>query len=707
MEHPFLNESFRIPWSKLSAEHVQPDIERALFEAQKKIDAVASQNLGTLTFESTLLAIEKATEVLSNAWSKVKHLQSVCSTQPLREVANAMVPKVSEFYARIFLNEQLWNVIKTFATTKEGQSLEGARRRLLDEMLADFRDNGADLSPENKKHIRTLKAQLAQTTQKYSENVLDATNAWDLIVEDEALLAGLPTSARDAARQAACEKDPAYQKKSAWRFTLQMPSYLPAMQYLENDGLRHKIWEAWAAVGQGEPYDNTERIWKILCMRKELAQRLGKSSFVDHILERRMVKNKTVAQNFIQDLHDRIEPAFQHECQELEHYKAEATGQPVEPLEPWESAYWSEKQRQTHYAFDEETLRPYFPIDGVIQGMFHIAEKIFSIIIQERPTIFMDPTTGLKTEKRPVGCSLSEPTVEVWHPEVKCYDIQDKGGTLLGSFYADWHPRKTKQGGAWMAELKTGGPNDNNTFEPHIGVICGNLTPYLDDRPALLTHREVETIFHEFGHLLHHLLGTVEVKSLNGCSTVWDFIELPSQIMENWCWERESLDLFARHYETDEPIPEDLFQKMQSARNYQAARTTMRQLYLGKMDFELHLHSPQDWSGDLDQLLEQKLAGYSPPYKTQPPSIVRHFLHLFSSSTGYAAGYYSYKWAEVLDADAFTRFQTEGILNPEVGMEFRDKILSKGNSARAEELFKNFMGRDPDLNALLIRCGLN
>lgn len=707
MEHPFLNESFYIPWSQLTAEHVRPDIETALSKAQKKIDAIAHQDLKTLTFKNTLLALDNATEELNRAWSKVKHLQNVCSTQPFREASNAMVPKVSEFYARIFLNEQLWTVIKTFAATPEAQSLQGTRRRLLNETIADFEDNGADLSPEDKKRVKALKGQLAQVTQRYSENVLDATNGWDLIVKDEAFLAGLPTSARDAARQAACEKDPAYCKQSAWRFTLHMPSYLPAMQYLENDALRRQIWEAWAAVGHTRPYDNTELIWKILRLRHELAQRLGKTSFVDYILERRMVKNKTAAQNFTKDLHDRIEPAFQRECRELQHYKAEVTGQPVEPLQPWESAYWSEKQRQAHYAFDEETLRPYFPIDGVIKGLFHIAEKIFSIVITERPTLFIDSTTGEETENRPEGCSPSVQPVEVWHPEVKCYAVRDQEGTFLGSFYADWHPRESKQGGAWMHHLVTGGPVPDGTFEPHLGVICGNLTPTIDGRPALLKHREVETIFHEFGHLLHQLLGTVEIRSLNGCDAVWDFIELPSQIMENWCWERESLDLFARHYQTDEPIPQELFQKMQSARNYQAALITMRQLSFGKMDLDLHLYSTEDWSGNLDQLIEKSLATYSPPYKTQPPSIVRHFLHLFSSPTGYAAGYYSYKWAEVLDADAFTRFKKEGILNPEVGMDFRNKILSKGNSAPAEQLFRDFMGRDPDLNALLIRCGLN
>jgi oligopeptidase A len=419
-------------------------------------------------------------------------------------------------------------------------------------------------------------------------------------------------------------------------------------------------------------------------LRQEEAALLGRPHFADHVLQRRMAKSGGQALAFVEDLQRRAAPAFARECRELEEFKARCTGEPVGPLKAWEVAFWAEKLRRERYAFDDEALRPYLPMDRVIAGLFELAHRVFSLRITERPA----------------------GAVEVWHPEVRYYDLHDTSGRHLGSFYADWHPRESKRGGAWMGYLITGGPQPDGSRKPHLGYICGNLTPPADGRPALLTHREVETIFHEFGHLLHHLLGEVEVKSLNGVNVAWDFVELPSQIMENWCWERESLDLFARHHETGAPIPEEIFTRMTAARNFRSACGTMRQVQFAKMDLLLHTRTEEFLGDELEARIRAAVQDTMIP--TEPPgrTILLRFNHLFSDAVGYAAGYYSYKWAEVLDADAFTRFKREGIFNATTGADFVRHILSRGNSADPAELYRSFMGRDPELNALLERSGL-
>ncbi|MGC6455529.1 MAG: M3 family metallopeptidase [Coraliomargaritaceae bacterium] len=676
-EHPFLDTDFPIRWSALHPSAVEPDISKALKDADQAIHSIIADK-NPPSYKTTFCALEKALEPLQRAWGIIGHLDAVCNNPELRTSYNAMLPKVSAFFAAIPLNQELWQALKAFGDTSSQADLSPTQRRHVEETMADFREQGADLPPEQKKRAAEIQQRLSELTQKYSENCLDATNAWEKVVTDVDSLGGLPDSALAAARQSAVEKG----YEESWRFTLQAPSFIAVMTHANDEVLRREVWQAYSAIGRVAPCDNQPLVPEILALRHEFAQLVGRKNFADHVTTRRMVGSGQNALDFTDRLHRRLVQAFEQETQALRLFKAESTNTTPDLLEPWETAYWAEKMRRAQYDFDEEALRPYFPIDRVINGLFNIAGTLFGIRIEENKS------------------------VETWHPEVKFYTLFDRhSDEQLGAFYADWHPRESKRGGAWMNFLTTGS-RDGAERSPHLGLICGNLSPAVEDKPALLTHREVETIFHEFGHLLHHLCGEVEVKSLNGVNVAWDFVELPSQIMENWCWERESLDQFACHYETGETIPEELFNKMIAARNFRKADANIRQLAFGKMDLDLHIHWPSAESTDLEAFIRKQLQDYRAEYKTEPPSNVFHFGHLFSDPTGYAAGYYSYKWAEVLDADAFSRFREEGILNASTGADFRRTILAQGNAAPPAQLFRDFMGRDPDPEALLRRDGL-
>jgi oligopeptidase A len=681
---PFLDPTFAVRWTQHTPEQIAPAIEAALSGAQSAIDSIAQRDLAALTYANTFLDLEQATEELNYAWGKVTHLQSVDDSPALRDAHNALLPAVSAFFARIALNPALWLRLKTFAATPAAAALTGIHRRFVDETVEEFRQAGADLPEAQRARLEALQTELAEVTQKYGENVLDATNAWELLVNEEARLRGLPEHAIATAKRSAEAKGLGTPEAPAWRFTLHQPSQEPVMTYADDETLRREVWTAATAVGAQAPHDNASLVQKIIALRDEKARLLGKPNFADLVLARRMAGSGDQALAFIADMHRRAGAAFVRECAELEEFKARQTGAPRAVLKAWEVGYWSEKLRQERYDFDDEVLRPYLPMDRVIAGLFDLAGRVF----------------GLRITERPAG------SVEVWHPEVKFYDLHDAAGRHLGSFYADWYPREPKRGGAWMGYLVTGGPQPDGSRAPHLGYICGNLTPPAEGKPALLAHDEVETIFHEFGHLLHHLLGEVEIKSLNGVNVAWDFVELPSQIMENWCWQRESLDLFARHHETGAPIPAEIFQKMTAAKNFRSACATIRQVQFARMDLLLHMRAPEFATGDIEAQARALVADCMIPTEPAGRTIVKRFGHLFSDPVGYAAGYYSYKWAEVLDADAFTRFQREGVFNAQVGAEFVAHILSQGNSAEPAELYRRFMGRDPDLAALLVRNGL-
>ncbi len=696
--HPFNDPAFHIRWSTLIPAAVEPDIQVGLADAKAAIAAICAQNLSALTYENTILALENAAQTLNRAWGRLQHLDSVADEPEQRAALNRVLPEVSSFYSSITLNQELWNVIKAFANSANVEQLSPIRRRHTEETVLDFLHSGADLPPEQKNRIAEIDARLSQLTQQYGEHVLDSTNAWEIVITDEAKLAGLPDSALAAAAANARSKGFGSDDSPAWRFSLQQPSMSPVMQHADDDELRKNIWHAAANVAAQGEFDNSALVAEILDLRYEKATILGHKNFADLTTQRRMAKNGAAALSFVEDLHQRISGQFHREYRELCAYKAEKTATPCETIEPWEFSYWAEKRRKEQFDFDDEILRPYFPVDRVMSGMFQLCSNLFHIDIRQIPTTFAEKGSAAPASEHP----------ETWHPEVTFYELLDQSsGEHLGSFYADWHPRESKRGGAWMNQLETGSPPTATTpRQPHLGLITGNMSPPVDGKTALLTHYEVETIFHEFGHLLHGLLGNVEVKSLSGTNVPWDFVELPSQIMENFCWARESLDFFARHHETNEPIPEPIYQKMIAAKNYMSATTCMAQLAHGKLDLELHIHWQNHRGTDLDTLERSILADYRAPRKTIAPGMIRRFNHLFSAPTGYAAGYYSYKWAEVLDADAFTRFEQEGLTNPTTGMAFREHILSKGNSEPVDDLYRRFMGRDPSLEPLLKRSGL-
>jgi oligopeptidase A len=673
--NPLLQIQFRIPFDQIRAENVEPAIAGLLTDARAELGQLTSEP-SPRTFANTMQRLDNLTERLEYAMQIVRNLEAVATTPELRAAYNAVQPRVSEFYSSLPLNEALWRAVQGYSQTGEARNLAGVRKRFLEKTIDNFRRHGAELDAPGKKRIAEIDVELSKQTMRFAENVLDSTNQYEWVITDERQLAGLPESARAMARTSAASKGLA---EPSWRFTLQGPSYLAVMTYLDDPQLRRKVYEAFTNRATEEKFDNRPLLRGILELRLEKARLLGYRDFADLVLEDRMARSGERAQQFLNDLKQKTASQFHKESAELLAFSEKAK------LYPWDIAYYAEKQRAARYDFDEEALRPYFPLDRVVSGMFEIVHRLYGIRVVER--------NG----------------VPAWDAQVKYYEIYDdsqaSGSRLVGAFYADWFPRENKRGGAWMDAFITGLPRSDGD-EPHLGLICGNLTPPTEDRPSLLTHREVQTIFHEFGHLLHHCLSRVELRGLAGVNVAWDFVELPSQIMENWCWERDALDLFARHYQTGQPIPGELFEKMRNARNFRAANAQMRQLGFSIVDLALHRDVDPNSGVDLLDFARGILQEFSAAELPEHYAMIVSFTHLFSSPVGYGAGYYSYKWSEVLDADAFTLFQRGGIFSREVGGRFREEILAKGDSEDPADLYRSFMGRDPDPNALLERSGL-
>jgi oligopeptidase A len=668
---PLLAEQFPIQFAEVKAGQVEPVMQLLLEQMNQRLADLGGSHTPR-TYSSVVLELDQMTEPLDFAMAVVRHLESVVTTPELRAAYNAVQEPVSMFYTSIPLNGAVWAAVKQVEETTDPATLEPVHRRLLQKTVSGFRRAGADLDAAGKKKLEELDVALTKATTKFSENVLDATNAYELLISEESKLAGLPESARMAARESAKSKG-----REGWRLTLQAPSLTAALTYLDDRDIRRDLWQASNRRATNGEYDNRTLITEILRLRREKAELLGYRDFADLVLEERMAHTGAHAQEFLEDLKQKTQPFFTRENESL---RAMGTQLGYETIEPWDVAYIAEKQRLALYNFDEEELRPYFELERVVAGMFDIFSRVFGIEMKE------------------------DASVPGWDDAVKYYSVTDAAsGKLLGGFYSDWFPRENKRGGAWMDALITGNPAAG---KPHLGLICGNLTPPVEGTPSLLTHREVETIFHEFGHLLHHTLSLVPVRTLGGTNVPWDFVELPSQIMENWCQDQEALNLFARHYQTGEAIPDELFNKMKRARTFRGANAQMRQLGFSLVDLKLHREFDTQSGADVMAYARNILAEFAVAPLPSDYGMIASFTHLFSSPVAYGSGYYSYKWAEVLDADAFTRFQREGIFNAKTGAEFRQHILERGDSEDPAALYRSFMGRDPDANALLERLGL-
>ena len=670
--NPLLDRSYRIPFHRIRAEDVEPGVREVLARAQEAVDALAS-DAEPRSYANTLGCLDQITQTLSETLTPVHHLLSVAETPELREAFNAILPEIVQFWSRLPLNEDLWRQMKAFSETEEAHGLSGIHARHLEKSLREFRRAGAELPPEEKSRLEELRVELARLEQKFSENVLDATAAFELNVTDESRLDGIPEGPLRRFRAAAEEKE-----MEGWLLTLDFPSYEAVIKYAKDRRLREDLHGGYVGRCREGEYDNVPLIPQILSLRQEMAEILGHGNFPDYRLEEAMAKSGARALAFEQDMEERTRPYW---TKDLEMLREHATSLEIDLLQPWDVAFVAESLRKARFDIDDEILRPYFPLDAVMEGLFGLVERIFGLSVTETPI------------------------EELWHPDVRFYEVRDEEGVWLGSFYTDWLPRKDKRQGAWMNAFITGGPQEDGTFKPHLGFIAGNFSPPEGDRPSLLNHREVQTIFHEFGHLLHHLTSRVEVPDRAGLNVAWDWVELPSQIMENWSWEEEALDLFARHFETGEPLPKEILKRLLAARRFMGGWQQMRQLSFGMLDLALHGELAQEISAgapqDVMAFAEEKLLPFSPDPSFARSHILTTFTHLFSG--GYAAGYYSYLWSEVLDADAFNRFKKEGIFNRETGQAYMQAILSRGDSADPEDLFREFMGRDPDPAALFVR----
>lgn len=678
MTNPLLTPFSLPPFSEIKPEHVLPAVSEAIETCRAKVEEVVAQP-GPYRWETLCQPLAEADDRLSRIFSPISHLNSVKNSPELREAYEQVLPILSEYGTWVGQHAGLYKAYQSLKQSDIYSTLTTPQQKAVDNALRDFELSGIGLTKDKQQRYGEITARLSEISAAYSNNVLDATMGWNKLVTDSQQLAGMPESALAAARAQAEAKG-----ENGWLLTLDIPSYLPVMTYCDNQALREELYRAYStrASDQGPnagKWDNGPLIEEELALRHEMAQLLGFDSYAEMSLATKMAESPQQVLDFLNSLATRARPQGEQELATLHAFAKQHYG--VDSLQPWDITWYAEKQKQHLYTISDEQLRPYFPEQRVLNGLFEVVKRVYGITATERTD------------------------VEVWHPEVRFFDLYDEQAELRGSFYLDLYARENKRGGAWMDDCVGRMRLANDQLQHPVAYLTCNFNRPVGDQPALFTHDEVVTLFHEFGHGLHHMLTQIETAGVSGINGVpWDAVELPSQFTENWCWEPEALAFISGHYQTGEPLPEVLLEKMLAAKNYNAAMFILRQLEFGLFDFQLHAdYNPARGGRVLETLREvkQKVSVVPSPDWGRFPHA---FSHIFAG--GYAAGYYSYLWADVLAADAWSRFTEEGIFNRQTGQSFHDNILSRGGSEQPMELFKRFRGREPKLDAMLTQYGI-
>ena len=678
MTNPLLQNTSLPQFSKIKPKHIKPAVEEAIANCKNTIADVLANNT-PFTWANLVAPIDEVDDVLGKLWSPISHMNSVVNSDELRDAYESCLPLLSEYGTFVGQHAGLFAAYQQLSASDEFSQLNTAQQKVITNALRDFKLSGIALNSQDQKRYGEISARLSELSSTFGNNILDATHAFNVNITDEKELSGLPASAKEAAKALA-----EAQEKSGWLFTLDIPSYLPVMTYCDNQALREKMYRAYVTraseIGPnaGE-YDNSPIMSELLALRHELANLLGFDSFAEKSLATKMANNSNEVIGFLEDLAVKSKAQGEQDLVEVTAFAKQNFAQ--SDLQAWDLPYYSEKLKQERYAISDEELRPYFPESKVVAGLFEVVHRLFGLTISERKD------------------------VDTWHKDVKFFDVLDKNQQLRGSFYFDLYARAHKRGGAWMDDCVGRRELANGDIQYPVAYLTCNFNGPVGDKPALFTHDEVVTLFHEFGHGIHHMLTQINAAGVSRINGVpWDAVELPSQFLENWCWQPEALAFISGHYQTDESLPQDMLDKMLAAKNFQSAMQMIRQLEFSLFDFKMHAQYSPEKGDEIQQVLNQVRDDYA-VFKAPEFNRFQHsFGHIFGG--GYAAGYYSYKWAEVLSADAFSRFEEEGIFNQTVGHDFLSNVLEMGGSKEPSELFKAFRGREPSIDALLRHSGI-